>query len=188
MAETVVETLKLVPCLDLELLLVNSESACLKGKLVEKLLEKWAAWLPCLQARRLLLEDKAYLALWLDAAVEDEVDKVFASSPSEGFLLNSLAQTLCMTAVHDLLPRVAQTGCAPVPELTPALRAVLEGESLCKPCSPLELEKRQWKPARRYAVLTWFSFGAGCPDCSLGEDCGKGMNIKSMNISAGARA
>jgi hypothetical protein len=177
MAEPVVETLKLIPCLDLELLLLNSESACLKGKVVEKLMEKWAAWLPSLQARRLLLEDKAYLAVWLDSPVEDEVDKAFASSPSEGFLFNSLAQTMCMAGVHDLLPRVAQTGCAPVPELTPALRAVLEKEGLCKPSSAKEPGKRQWKPARRYAVLTWFSFGVGCPDCFLGEECGKDRNV-----------
>jgi hypothetical protein len=186
MAEPVIETLKLTPCLDLELLLVNSESACLKGRRVEKLLEKWAVWLPWLQARRLLLEDRAYLAVWLAAPVEAEVDKAFAASPSEGFLLHSLAQTLCMTAVHDLLPRVAHTGCAPVPELTPALRAVLEENGLCGACSAKELEGRQWKPARRYAVLTWFSFDSGCPDCSLGEECVTSGN-KDTNIVTGAQ-
>jgi hypothetical protein len=186
MAEPVIETLKPIPCLDLELLLVNSGSASLTGKLAGKLMEKWAAWLPCLQARRLLLEDKAYLAVWLDAPVEEEVDKAFAASPSEGFLLNSLAQTLCMTAVHDFLPQVALICCAPVPEFTPALRDVLEGEGLCGPCSDKEREKRRWKPARRYAVLTWFSFGVGCPDCSLSEECGKERNILDNNELTGA--
>jgi hypothetical protein len=134
-------------------------------------MQKWAVWMPGLHTRRILLDNKAYLAVWLDAAVEEEVDKTFASSPSEGFLLNSLAQTLCMSAVHDVLPLVAETGCAPLPEFTEELQAVLEQEGLCKPLTAKRSKKPQLTLARRYAVLTNFAFGAACADCSLEADC-----------------
>jgi hypothetical protein len=167
-----VETLKVIPCLDLELLLVNSGKTGLTGKVVDKLMKKWAAWVPLLYARRLLPEDQPYLAVWLDASVEAEVDKSFAASPSEGFLLNSLAQTLCMSAVHDLLPFVAETGCAPLPEFTPALAELLEQQGLRKPVPAGPEEKPPLTLSRRYAVLTRYSFDLGCPDCALSEECG----------------
>jgi hypothetical protein len=171
MPEQLIETLKVTPLLDLELLLLNSEMTSLEGKVVDSLMERWAAWMPSLHTRRILLDNKAYLAIWLDAVVEQEVDKAFAASPSEGFLLNSLAQTLCMSAVHDVLPLVAKTGCAPLPEFTETLQAVLEQEELCKPVTAKRSKKQQLTLARRYAVLTNFSFGSSCTECSLEEDC-----------------
>ncbi|MDR1243234.1 MAG: hypothetical protein LBM00_10720 [Deltaproteobacteria bacterium] len=177
MPQPVVETLKVIPCLDLELLLVNSEKTSLKGNVVDRLVKKWAAWIPLLYVRRLLPEDQPYLAVWLDAQVEDEVDKSFAASPSEGFLLNSLAQTLCMSAVHDLLPFVAETGCAPLPELTPALAELLEQQGLYRPGPAKPGEKPFLRLSRRYAVVTRYSFGLRCPDCALGEECGSYKDV-----------
>jgi hypothetical protein len=172
-AEASIEIYKVTPCLDLELLLVNSEMTSIEGKTAEKLMKKWAEWMPFLHARRLELDNKAYLAVWLDADIETAVDKAFASSPSEGFLLNSLAQTLCMGAVCDIVPCVTATGCAALPEFTEALRAVLARLGLCRVSGSLTL-------TRRYAVVTHFAFAPehiGCAECSLIEQCPRAKDM-----------
>jgi hypothetical protein len=112
-------------------------------------------------------EGKRYLAIWLGAEVEKEVDGAFAASPSEGFRLNSLAQTLCMGAVYQVLPEVEEAGCAPAPGPCEGLRAALASEGV-----PFQHSSG---PAlcRRFSVLTPYPFRGACDVCSLESECPK---------------
>ena len=58
------------------------------------------------------------------------MDKAWESSPSNAFLYNALAQTMCMAAVHAVIPEVQDAGCAPAPKPTAALREAQEALEL----------------------------------------------------------
>ena len=62
----------------------------------------------------------------LDESVEQDVDKAWESSPSNAFLYIALAQSMCMAAVHAVIPEVQDAGCAPAPNPTATLREALE--------------------------------------------------------------
>lgn len=163
------EELQVTPYLDMELFLTNSQENRVDGKVMDDLLGKWESWMPHLRARRINAGGDSYLAVWLDEHVEDEVDDVWDDAPSEAFLYNALAQTLCMSAVHDLLPDVAEAGCAPAPRPTVELKTALEGESL----RDEDEDSPELALNRRYAVATYYPFRGGCDICHLKDMCPK---------------
>ncbi len=163
------EKLEVTPYMDIELLLSNSQETRIEGDVMDRLAEHWGKWLPHLHAKRIDIAKDSYLAVWLDEAVEESVDDIWDDAPSEAFLFNSLAQTMCMCAVYDLLPEVAEAGCAPAPKPTLDLKLALESESLRDPdeaSTALALN-------RRYAVATYYPFRGGCDICALSEECPK---------------
>ena len=114
------ELLELHPCFDMELFMTLSQESRVGGEVMERLERLWEAWLPELCALRLEIGDtgrQGYLLVSLSPRVEAAVDGAWLVSPSEGFRLNALAQTLCMAAVQEWLPEVADSGCAPAPAL-----------------------------------------------------------------------
>lgn len=164
-----IETLEVTPYLDMELLLENSQETRVDGPLMDKLADYWGRWMPRLSARRIAAGQDSYLVVWLDEAVEEEVDEVWDDAPSEAFLFNSLAQTMCMCAVHTLLPEVGEAGCAPAPRPTLDLKSALEDEGLRDP----DEENFELALLRRYAVATYYPFRGGCDICHLKDTCPK---------------
>jgi hypothetical protein len=164
------ETLEIHPYFDLELLMSVSRETRLGGALTERLMRLWEQWLP--EARALIVKpgSAAYLAVWLNAKVEEDVDKAWDTSPSDAYFHNALAQTLCMSAVHGVLPEIQDAGCAPAPKMNAELRAALEAEGL-----PYT---QSGTLARRYAVVTPYPFQGGCEICSLRHACPKAQGTE----------
>lgn len=164
-----IEELKVTPYMDIELLMENSQETRVPGDVMDRLVEYWGKWMPLLNARKITIDKDSYLAVWLDEEVEDSVDEIWDDAPSEAFLFNSLAQTLCMCAVHDLVPEVVEAGCAPAPKPTLDLKLALEEEGLRDP----DEQNIELALVRRYAVTTYFPFRGGCDICHLKKDCPK---------------
>jgi hypothetical protein len=161
-------------------------SACMGGRSGEMLTEEgfwkklaaaWEDWLPALRVRlirgspcsgsRPCSDEEAYAALWLEQAVEERVDALWAFSPSESFVFDALAQTMCRCALRELLPGIGEADCVPAPRLAPALKEALEAEGLRAPGAGeagLFLK-------RRYALVTYYPFRGSCPVCALENDC-----------------
>lgn len=143
---------------------------------ISRLAAVWRRWQNHLCGRTFSVEpDHGAVCVWLNPAVEAEVDEAWAARPSEGFTLHTLALELCMTAVRHLLPQAAglRAGCAPIPGFYPAQRGALTRYGA--PVSWDEGSEGAVAPAliRRYAVLTWLPFRGGCEVCALRGGCGK---------------
>ena len=146
-----------------------SRETRLGGAVLERLVKLWGEWLPELKAYEVGTGKISYLAIWLPESVEQAVDEAWGKSPSDGFLINNLAQFLCMAAVQELLPEVEDGGCAPSPRPTSALREALAGLGL-----PYKSEESSLL-SRRYAVVTHFPFRGGCEICHMQSHCPKGQ-------------
>ena len=159
------EPLAMHPYFDLELIMSLGQETRLGGAVTERLMRMWEQWLSEAHALRIQTDSLAYLAVWLNEKVEEEVDKAWEQSPSDAYLYNTLAQALCMSAVYGLLPETLEAGCAPAPRVTDTLREALSAEGL--PYTP------SGTLARRYAVVTNHPFKGGCEICSLQHACPK---------------
>ncbi len=162
------KTLETKPYFDIEMLMSNSQETRIDGKLMDSLMERWEKWMPGLKASQLSVGDKSYLLVRLDEDIENEVDDVWEEAPSEAFLYNALAQTLCMAAIYDLLPEIGEAGCAPAPAPTPELAAALKAEGVPYLEDGPVLN-------RRYAVVTNYPFRGACEICCLKAQCPKLM-------------
>ena len=162
------EKIDVEPWFDMELFMGVSQETRLGGDVMDRFMTLWKNWLPHLTVKGIDTGKIKYLLVALDESVEQDVDKAWEGSPSNAFLYNALAQTMCMAAVQELLPEVENAGCAPSPRPTEALRAALAG---------LGLEYREGAAtlARRYAVVTHYPFRGGCEICHLQDQCPKGQ-------------
>ena len=159
------EHMAIHPYFDLELLMSVSRETRLGGAVTERLMQLWEQWIPEVHALRIKMDSIEYLAVWLNEKVEEDVDRAWDESPSDAYLYNTLAQVLCMSAVHGILPEIQDAGCAPAPRTTDKLRAALTAEGLSyTPSGTL---------ARRYVVVTHYPFKGGCELCSLQHACPK---------------
>jgi hypothetical protein len=146
-----------------------------EDELGDELAALWEDWLPALRVRlvrgstRPCPGRESYVALWLEQAVEKRVDDLWAVSPSASFTLDSLAQTMCRCALRELLPRAGESGCLPVPRLTPALGRALEAEGLRDPGA----KEDGLFLKRRYALVTYYPFRGSCSVCALEKACPK---------------
>lgn len=153
------------PYFDLELFLRTAEETRLDGDAMDECLTLWETWSSHIGVCTVTAGGKTYRAVWLGEPVETAVSAAWAESPSHGFRLNALAQTLCMCAVHEFLPEVAEAGCAPVPHAGKELAAALTAAGLpARAASGMEY-------ARRYAVVTHEPFGGACDICALASSC-----------------
>ncbi len=153
------------PAFDLELFMTMNQSKRLDGETAAQAEELWTRWLEKLQVRELQAAEKGYLVAWLDATVEDEVNKAWDGRPSQAFTMNTVAQALLMAVVRELAPEVAVGGCAPVPHPTPELKEALAREGL------------DWTEeavlSRQFAMLTYYPYQGSCPICLLKDACPK---------------
>ena len=139
------------------------------GAVLERIENYWQEWSKLLQAYLIEIGKTTYLALWLPKSVEEEVDKSWKASQSEGFLLNSLAQYLCMSLIQMILPEVDESNCAPSPRPTQALR-----DSLAKLGVPYKSDTSSLL-SLQYAVVTHYPYRGGCEICHLQDHCPKGQ-------------
>lgn len=153
------------PYFDLEFFLQTAGETRLAGDEMDECLALWENWAAELRCIPVTATGKTYLAVWLGEGVEKTVDAAWEESPSKGFRLNALAQTLCMCAVHDRLPEVEDAGCAPVPKPDENLAAALCAAGLtARAANGMEY-------ARRYTVVTRQPFAGGCEICALVASC-----------------
>lgn len=150
---------------NLGLFLQTAEASRLDGRETAECLALWEEWRARLSCVAVTAGGRAFLAVWLDGRVDNAVDAAWRQSPSRGFLLNALAQTLCMCAVRDRIPEISTTGCAPVPAPTPELAQALTAAGLpARAGSGLTF-------SLRYVVVTPFPFSSGCDACALAPSC-----------------
>ena len=168
MSEYTIEEVAVTPAFDIELILNISQETRMGGAVLERLAGLWEQWHGSLQARRIDTGKIQYLAVWLGSEVEEAVDRAWEESPSNAFMDNALAQSLCMGAVHEILPQIEDAGCAPAPRPTQALREAM---------SSLGVPYRDDGPTltRRFAVVTHYPFKGGCEICHLQDACPKGQ-------------
>lgn len=153
------------PYFDIELFLLSSGESRLSGDETDRCAALWSQWAAHISVAAVTALGRQYLAVWLSEAVEQAVDEAWGESPSKGFRLNALAQTMCMCAVHERVPEVEEAGCAPVPPPSTELAAALTAKGLpARAANGMEL-------ARRYAVVTLAPFSGGCEVCSLLSSC-----------------
>ncbi|MDR1777962.1 MAG: hypothetical protein LBR31_09075 [Desulfovibrio sp.] len=151
----------------MEAFMEQSRETRLGGAVAERLAGLWERWLPLLRVCETRAGTNSWLAVWLPESVEKQVDEVWKASASEGWLVNTLAQFMCMSALREALPEVERAGCAPSPRPTRTLREAL---------ARLEVPYKVNAPTleRRYAVVTFYPWRGGCEICSLQADCPKG--------------
>lgn len=161
--------------LDLEDFLNFSKESRLDSAALEQLNRLWVEWGSLARIHKLENGKQSWLAVWLPQEVEEAVDKAWAQSAGEGYLLNMLAQFICMTAVEALVPQAANGGCAPAPARSLEFREALAQEGL--------LEEGRDEIGRRYAVVTYYPFRGGCEICGMADMCpksGAGDNFASV--------
>ncbi len=163
-----IETIEVNPYFDLEFVMRTSQENRIGGNTLERFASLWPEWSKKLCVRKVDTGKVTFLAVWLPEEVEESIDTSWAESPSQAYLDNALAQCLCMSAVHDILPEVEGAGCAPCPRPTDTLRAALQEAGI-----PYKDEGPTL--SRRFAVVTHYPFKGACEICSLQANCPKGQ-------------
>lgn len=157
------------PIFDLFGFMEMSHESRIGGATLERMEQLWQEWNTKLKAYLIDTGKTSYLAVWLPSSVEEFVDTTWKSSASEGFLINTLAQFLCMSFIQLVLPEVDDTTCAPSPRPTPLLRASLEKLGVPYKSSTSAILSLQ------YAVVTHYPYRGGCEICHLLDLCPKGQ-------------
>lgn len=173
MAEISITHPEASPAFDMEEFMNFARETRIASATLEKLVDIWENWQSRLQTARIQHDKNSWLAIWLPVEIEDAVDKAWENSPGEGYLINSLAQYMCMAAVGALLPQTIDGGCAPSPEPAAPLVEGLARLGLAQP------GKRELSLNRRFAVLTHYPYRGGCEICALRENCPKAQSGES---------
>ncbi len=168
MSNYTIEKITTDPYFDLELIMRNSQETRIGGQMFERFAMLWDKWKDEINVYTIDTGKIKYLVTWLPESVEEEIDSSWADAPSKAYSDNALAQTLCMGAVHEILPDVESAGCAPAPRPTEALR-----EALAEIGMPYKDEGPTL--TRRFAVVTHYPFKGGCEICYLQKNCPKGQ-------------
>jgi hypothetical protein len=141
----------------------------LENDLLEEIEPRFDNWQQHLKAYRLAPEGAAedapgYVILWLDKPVEDEVEGIWQDSPTAGMAFHNLAIHMVMSAVQNLVPELAEKGCAPLPKPTKEIIAAFK---------KLGLEwNKEGTVSRQFAVFTNLPALTGCGTCMLKAKCG----------------
>lgn len=151
---------KIEPGFDLEEFMNFSHESRISSEALDAMNDLWQKWTGLIRAEKVSAGQDSCLAIWLPAEIEAEIDSAWEKSPSEGFMLNNLAQYLCMAAVAELVPQTIDIGCAPTPRMSKDMEAAAAN---CGATLDGKLA--------RYAVLTWFPFRGGCEICALSNGC-----------------
>lgn len=151
---------------ELEEFMNFSKETRLDSTTFNKLLTLWEEWANLLKVKQIKAGPESWLAAWLPEYVDKAIDEAWAQSPTQGYLMNALAQFMCMTAVQEVLPQAADGGCAPTPKPHADLRSAL---------IELGLADDEGSLMRRYAVISYFPFRGGCEICAMKEECPKGV-------------
>lgn len=107
--------------------------------------------------------DPGYVILWLDQAVEDEVEGIWQDSPGAGMAFHNLAIHMLMSAVQNLVPELAEKGCAPLPKPDKAVLAAFKKLGL--------VWNKEGTVNRQFAVFTNMPALTSCGTCILKPKC-----------------
>ncbi len=95
--------------------------------------------------------------------MEDEIEGIWQDSPSAGMAFHNLAIHMVMSAVQNLLPDLADKGCAPLPK---------PGKEVVAAFKKLGLEwNAEGTVNRQFAVFTNMPALATCAGCMLYAKC-----------------
>lgn len=158
------------PPFDIETFMGLAQIKGLEGRETVELLDFWGKWHPCLKTY-FLGRKRGYLAIHFQMQVEQEIDSIWDVSPSRGFKLQALAQTMIIGVLKELMPEVGQNQCAPVPKPGKVLK-----KSLAR--AGLELFD-EGALNYKYSTLTYYPFRDGCDSCYLISSCPK-VNLPRM--------
>lgn len=170
MEEIAVKKVDVRPYFDLEDFMNFSRETRLENAVLQAFAELWGEWSGKLNVCQVKSGKNSWLAVWLPEQIEQYVDAAWQEQPSKGFLLNCLAQYLCMLAVQELLPQTIDGGCAPAPVSTPQLVQAMQKAGL-------EYMENSNQPLRRYVIVTFYPFKGGCEVCNLKDNCPKAKGM-----------
>ncbi len=141
----------------------------IEQELLDEIEERWERWTGLLNAYELANKrgGQTYLLLFMDKAVEDEIEGVWQDSPTYGLALNNLAITMVMTAAHNRIPELVEGACAPLPK---------PGKAIQDAFATLGLKwNKEGTLNRQYAVFTPMPYSGGCEICHLRPGCPKAV-------------
>lgn len=138
----------------------------LEHDLLEEIEPRFDGWQQHLKAYRLSTggeKDPGFVILWLEKPVEDEIEGIWQDSPTAGMAFHNLAIHMVMSAVQNLVPELADRGCAPLPKPDKAVLAAFK---------KLGLEwNKEGTVNRQFAVFTNMPAIASCGTCILKAKC-----------------
>jgi len=107
--------------------------------------------------------DGGHLLVWLEEPVEDEIEGVWQDSQSAGMGFHNLAIHMVMSAAHNVIPELADKGCAPLPKPTAGILKAFEKLGL--------IWNAEGTVNRQFAVFTRMPYSEGCNICMLRPRC-----------------
>jgi len=107
--------------------------------------------------------DGGHLILWLEEPVEEEIEGVWQDSQSAGMAFHNLAIHMVMSAAQNVVPELADKGCAPLPKPTPGILKAFEKLGL--------IWNKEGTVNRQFAVFTRMPYSVGCSACILRPKC-----------------
>lgn len=174
MSDAAITAQEIRPGFDMEDFMNFSRETRLASETLENLIAQWENWQDSLKAARIEHGGNSWLVIWLPEEIEKAIDEAWEKSPGEGFLINSLAQYMCMAAVQEMLPQAADGGCAPAPKPNKELGCALASLGL------VDIAKGDTNLLRRYAILTYYPFRGGCEICAMSENCPKAHGAENF--------
>jgi hypothetical protein len=107
--------------------------------------------------------ENGFLLLAVQAQAGERLERLFAASPSRGYLAQMLAASLLTQAATRLVPEIAANGCAPLVAPPAPVRDALASLGV-KWIEPGSI-------SRAWAVLTPMPTRGGCEACLLAVGC-----------------
>lgn len=129
----------------------------------ELLKTRWYTFRESAKAYSIKNKQTGWFLAWLDEKAESIVDEDWRNSPARGYFSHVLAVSYLMSMAGAMIPEIAQTGCAPVPE---------PSEDVARAAGQLGLGfTSSQSMERRYSLLTPYPYAGGCSACFLKNDC-----------------
>lgn len=163
------------PRFDLQSYMFLAQTQALSPQRILAMTAMWERWYPLLNAYT-FGDKKGYLLVYLDHAVELEMEERWKESQEQAFLDEALAQSMIMGTLRMFLPDLSTTKCAPLPEPNKVLK-----RSLAKINITLT---NQGTFGYKYATLTHYPWRAGCDKCFLRSTCPKKLGLGSQQTYA----
>ena len=107
--------------------------------------------------------DGGHIVIWLEEPVEEEIEGVWQDSQSAGMAFHNLAIHMVMSAAQNLVPELADKGCAPLPKPTSGILKAFEKLGL--------VWNKEGTVNRQFAVFTRMPYSEGCSICILRAKC-----------------